>query len=266
MSVLAHHFRRDDRSRHSAWLRQQKWFIKARQDRERREDVAEGREETTVGLASEAVIATQTQIRAFEAKLTRYETATVEALEINSQKLDGVRKELSDVALHIQHLLDRAYLMEDGRRVFLTEDRSKAFDEFGTEVSPDDLDFDLVPENAPTWESFSDALSRQDDLRREYEELEQERSDIMEFQGKLDDARDKVSSGELTKDELDNIDRELDEALPRSFKAGLSDPHESADPTSVRSQFEISTNIKTPNAELTDELATAVPGPKASPF
>lgn len=263
MIVLANHFRRDDRSRHSAWLRQQKWFIKARQDRERREDFAEGREETTIGLASEAVIATQTQIRAFEAKLDIYDTATVEALELNSQNLDGVRKELADVALHIQQLLDGAYVMEDGRRVFLTEDRSKAFDEFGTEVSPDDLDFDLVPENAPTWESFSDALSKQDDLKQEFDQLEQERSDLIEFQGKLDDARDRTSSGEISEEELDKLDAELAEAMPSSVKALMLGLDTAANTTNQNSEIDLPTGSSI--VDKHSDVRTVRPAPEPGP-
>jgi len=39
MVKLGEHFASDDRSRHSEWLRQQKWFIKARQDNQRRDTV-----------------------------------------------------------------------------------------------------------------------------------------------------------------------------------------------------------------------------------
>lgn len=41
MMALREHFSRNDRSRHSEWLRQRKWFIKARQDQERKEEIAD---------------------------------------------------------------------------------------------------------------------------------------------------------------------------------------------------------------------------------
>ena len=40
MVKLGEHFASDDRSRHSEWLRQQQWFIKARQDNQRRDIVS----------------------------------------------------------------------------------------------------------------------------------------------------------------------------------------------------------------------------------
>lgn len=238
MIELKNHFGTNERSRHSEWLRQRQWFIKAKHDRSHRQDLTQQQEETIIGLAAEAIAATQIQIREFEAKLDIYETATVEALEVNQLKLDEITKSLSDIELHIQFLLDRAYVMEDGRRVFLTENRTQAFDETGVEVNNNELDFDLVPESNPTWESLSGAFAQRDVLKQEFKALETERSDILDYQEKLDAARDKVADGDITTNELDDLDAELSDAMPPSVKAQIPGFDSKSNAPELRTNFE----------------------------
>ena len=68
-------------------------------------------------------VATDMQIQEFEAKLDRYEAATVAALIENQERLDVVTAQMIV-------LLDQTYVLEDGRRVFKTEDGTQVFDEF----------------------------------------------------------------------------------------------------------------------------------------
>ncbi len=223
MIQLAEHFSSEDKSRHSDWLRQQRWFVKARKDHERREEISDQLEEDALSLAADVIMATQIQIEEFEARLDAYDEATVIALMENQEKLDDINRRLSEVEIRIQDMLDRAYVMEDGRRVFLTADRTQAFDEQGTEISRDELDFGLVPKSNPTWESISGAFSEQDELLAEYKKTALERQQILEFQEKVDQARERVADGELTKDDLDDLDAELADAVPPSVKAHMPD-------------------------------------------
>ena len=60
------------------------------------------------------------RIEAFSIKLDTYETATVEALIANEKAMELVQARLDD-------LLDRAHVVEDGRRVFKTRDGEHRF-------------------------------------------------------------------------------------------------------------------------------------------
>ncbi len=218
MIQLGEHFRSDDRSRHSEWLRRRQWFIKARRDNARQEAITDKIEDEVLSLAAEATMATEIQIEEFKVKLDTYDEAIVISLMENQDRLDEISKRLSEVEIRIQDILDRAYVMEDGRRVFLTEDQTQAFDENGTEVTRDEFDFGLVPKNSPTWESLSGAFSEKDTLLTDYKATTTEREQILEFQEKVDAARERVADGKISNDELNDLGSELAEATPASVR------------------------------------------------
>ena len=137
MIQLTTHFRRDAFDRHSEWLRQQQWFIRAQMDRQHRTEVEERTDNDLFDLAVDVLMASQDQIIQFGKKLDRYDEATVRALMKNQESLEEVNARLDA-------LLDRAYVMQDGRRVFKTDNGTKVFDEFGQEVSSDELDSNLI--------------------------------------------------------------------------------------------------------------------------
>lgn len=203
MSDLTQHFtvkRKADFDSHE----RRKWFIKAREDRERREQASEKLEDDLSVVGTEVVAATQDQIRAFESKLTAYETATVETLIINQERLDAVNA-------RVELMLSQAFVMEDGRRVFKTEDGTQVFDEFGNEVGQDELDFDLIDPSRPSWESFK---AGQDEKLA----LEAERQELLEFQDRLDTARSRLAESDISKDDLDELDAELEDLMPASIR------------------------------------------------
>ena len=207
MVELVEHFKRDERSRHSDWLRQQRWFIKARQDRERRQIEQEKLDDGVSAFASSAIIATETAIAEFQSKLDAYDAATVAALMENQERLDAIREEIAD-------MLHNAYVLEDGRRVFKTEDGSQVIDEFGDEISKDELDFDLIGPQRPTWEEYSAGVTLE-------AQLSEERDQLIEFQDKIDNARDEIADGELSQSELDDLNAELEELAPPTVTSRL---------------------------------------------
>lgn len=207
MIQLGEHFRTDDRSRHSDWLRQQHWFIKARHDQVRREEITEQLEEDFAAFATDVAMASQVRIAEFEARLDAYDEATVKALMENQKALDLVNTQLEE-------MLDRAYVLEDGRRVFKTEDCTQVFDEFGKEVTFSELDSDQITPDMPTWEQASPFFERK-------RQLELERTQIHEFQEKVDAARERVADGEIPEAELEELDAELAGAMPPSVKAHI---------------------------------------------
>lgn len=181
--------------------------IKRRRDeRERVEDRVDGE----IGaLAVSTVVATEAEIAAFRVKLDRYETATVEALIENDRQLTLVRERITD-------LLGRAHVLEDDRRVFKTEDGERVFDEHGDELSPEIVDPAAIADHRPTWETYSDALDRRD-------ALEAERTELIEFQERLDEARERLDDEGLTTDDLDELGADLEAAMPAPIRS-IIDP------------------------------------------
>ncbi len=259
MIQLGEHFRSDDRSRHSEWLRRRQWFIKARRDNARQEQITDKIEDEILSLATEATMATEIQIEEFKVKLDTYDEAIVISLMENQDRLDEISQRLSEVEMRIQDILDRAYVMEDGRRVFLTEDQTQAFDENGTEVTRDEFDFGLVSKNSPTWEGISSAFSEQDNLIADYKSANMERKQILEFQGKVDAARERVADGKISNDELDDLGADLSAATPASVKKHMPGYSTADNAPKAKAAFD-SVNL-TNTSPTTKTVAPAEPSP-----
>ncbi|UES36708.1 hypothetical protein [Roseibium aggregatum] len=204
MVRLGEHFRSEEASRHSEWLRHQKWFIKAQDERERREKADEKLNDAMESLVSAAIMATEEKLKAFQTKLDTYDEATVVALMENQEKLDLINAEIND-------LLSKAYVMEDGRRVFKSEDGSYVIDEYGETVSPDELDPMAIPDGHPSAETYAEKLENR-------KQLTQERQDILDFQEKVDAAREATADGEISEKELEDLDADLLDAMPDSVR------------------------------------------------
>jgi len=152
----------------------------------------------------EVALATATQLTIFTARLDTYDTATVEALMNNDRQLGEVRE-------RIQNMLLEAHVLPDGRRVFRTRDGKQVFDESGRELGPDVINADDIDREKPVWEDFRD-------LRDSKARLEYERRELLEYQQKLDDARTRVNEGNLTKDDLDRMDKDLEKSMPKTVR------------------------------------------------
>lgn len=70
-----------------------------------------------MAVAAAEVAATEIQIRQFNAKLDVYDQATVDALMENQRLREAVQAKMDA-------MLDRAFVVEDGRRVFKSADGS----------------------------------------------------------------------------------------------------------------------------------------------
>lgn len=240
MVKLGEHFASDDRGRHSEWLRQQQWFIKARQDNQRRDTIEDKAEQNASDFASAVVMATATQIEDFEIKLDSYDEATVIALMENQELMDAVNA-------RIDALLAQAYVMDDGRRVFRTEDGEQVFDEFGGEVSAEELNPDLIDPSYPTWEAFSAEVDQR-------QELTQQRTEILEFQEKVDSAREQIAEGEISEADLDALDADLLDAMPlavRDHVAGL-------EPVAAVADLTVDATAPTAMSQIQNAVVSAV--------
>ena len=184
-----------------------KWFIAARERREKKEAVQERNDEQMADLVAAVELASAAEIEAFEIKLDAYDEATVKALMENQKALDAVN-------LQIQSLLVQAHQLEDGRRVFKTEDGTRVFDENGIEVPPNVVPPEAIPDDRPSWESYQPYLMAR-------ERLLQERAELNGYQDRLDEARDAARSGELSQQELEDLDTELADTMPPSVTRHL---------------------------------------------
>ncbi|MGH1330672.1 MAG: hypothetical protein ACRBBK_07305 [Paracoccaceae bacterium] len=190
-------------------------------------------EEDIVGLAAEAIMATEVQLVKFEAKLDRYDEATVKALMENQELLDAVNA-------RIDAMLEQAYVMEDGRRVFRTEDGTQVFDEHGTEVSSLVLDPQLIDPALPSWEAYSADITIQT-------ELTAERTAILDYQERLDVAREEIDGGEISEADLEALDADLLDAMPDAVRANVpglepSEPEQAVQPVDGVPQVTVQAN------------------------
>jgi hypothetical protein len=209
MVALIEHFQSEGPGRASEWARQHRWFIKAKHDNQRREELADkvDNNATAAGIAV-SVAATTVQIKEFETKLDSYDAAVVTALMDNQELLDAVQG-------RIDALLLQAHMMEDGRRVFLTEDGTQVFDVHGGEVTADEMDFGLIPATAPTWEDYQGEVETE-------QALTSERAGLITYQEKLDAAREGIADGEISEVDLEELDADLLEAMPYSVRDHVS--------------------------------------------
>lgn len=176
-------------------------------ERKRRERADDLRNEASDLLDVASLIITAEQATEFRLELDGYDAATVGALQHNLEQQALVRKRLDD-------MLARAYVLPDGRRVFKTEDGLRVFDEFGAEVGPEIVDPDAIGDDAPRWEEY-------DDKQKAMEALEREQAEILDFQEKLDDARERLDSGEMTQEEYDRLREDLKADMPDAVRAQI---------------------------------------------
>ena len=228
MVELSRDFSDVDGRRRSDWFRLQEQFAQKRMDRERQKQKEDQTKEDIEVFGQGMVIATEIQIAQFESKLDTYDTATVAALMENQQQLDAVKDK-------IETMLEHAYVLRDGRRVFRTEDGTQVFDEFGEEILPEEIDPDLIGSEKPSWEEYSTFSQLRDSL-------ETERTQLLEFQEKVDTARERISNGDISVSELEALDAELLDSMPASVKSQLPEYGEinaSVEPDNVKSPQEL---------------------------
>lgn len=241
MIQLGHHFADSRGSRHADARRQREWFIKARQNTQRKDEIADRLDDQFLTFASAAVVATEMQIKQFERRLDQYEAkldayesqldaqdiAITKALIENRQILEAIEQRLAAVDLKLLEMLGGAFVLDDGRRVFKSEDGSYVVDEFGNEVSHDEVDFDLVT-GATTAEDYLERMANRQELIDTHSATLEEREELHKAQVGIDTARDKISvardkiaagrasieDGDLTVQEIEKLDADLLEAMP----------------------------------------------------
>ncbi len=209
MVALAEHFRAAHGGVSTTeWMHRQHLLREQEKDRERREKRDDARDELD-SMLLDVAMATDADLHEFNLTLDHYDTATVEALMENQEQLDALREKM-------EPLLARAYVLEDGRRVFRTEDGSKVFDEFGQQMSMEDIDPDMIDSKRPTWEEYNP-------LRLEFDSFQAERADLIDYQGQLDEARAVADDGKMTLHDLREREEQLREEAPDAVRRHMGD-------------------------------------------
>lgn len=218
------HFRQKELVRAAQSRERSKWFVAAREHKERQNDLAEEADATVLNLAAVVVLADPIEIEAFKVELVVYDIATIEAIIANREILEVLYAE------H-QRLLGEAYVLEDGRRVFKSENGRGVFFEDGDLASPDVVDPNEIEDYRPTAEEFF--ANKKSIVKHE---AIGKRLDA--YQTDLDEARERADSGEMTKDELDDTRQKLSQDMPIEVRRQLP---ENIKPTAMalKDQFAI---------------------------
>ena len=206
-------------------LQRTKWFIAARDDRDKKAKLEERMDDDFMELASSVILATQMEVQEFQARLDVYDEATVKALMENTQALENVNERISEK-------LDQAHVLENGRKVFKSEDGTWAVDENGNRLDSSTNNMEAIPKTKVTAEEFETDTKERDQLLFE-------RQKIIEYQEKLDHARERSDSKDFSKEELDRLDQKLEAEMPMAVKRQMSD-YDPEQETNLNSDFSIS--------------------------
>ncbi|MEP1577200.1 hypothetical protein [Roseibium album] len=175
---------------------------KDRDKRQRRKD-KEAQDEFD-DLIQVAVLATTEHVAQFQNRLDDYERQAVERILMLQQQRDQKLAER-------ESLLEAAHTLPGGTRVFKTEDNQKVFDEHGTEIGADILSPDQIGDDRPKWDQFSD-------VEGDIQDIDEALAEAITFQEKIEALRSRSEANELTQDELDALEQELDDIVPDSFE------------------------------------------------
>lgn len=187
-------------------------------DRERRKKHhREEERERADRVILEAAWATFEQVGTFRIEIDDYGTKTVESLMENREAMELVQRRIDD-------MLGRAEVLPDGRRVFKTIDGTQVFDEHGTELSREEIDPDGIDDKKPKWEAFK--AEKEARIR-----LEAERQQLLDYQDRLDQARERLDAGDITQKELDALKAELKDTMPEAVRRRLDQDTPKAEAT-----------------------------------
>lgn len=198
-----------DRLSHSTWLRavMEEGFRAEGERIEKRKEQEEKSQEDLSDYVQTVALADAASVEAFEARLAEYDYALIEALQENEKNLKAARERLDN-------LLEDAYVLPDGRRVFKTSDGTRVFDEHGQELSREEIDPDAIEDFRPSWEEWQTATST-------YTGLNEEREKLLRFQEQVDDVRERLAQGSVSEQELAELETLLDNDMPEAVRRHL---------------------------------------------
>lgn len=152
----------------------------------------------TIALASQA------DLQSFQNMLDDYEAkATQRILELQN-KLD---QQLSKQ----KEMLDNAYVLPDGRRVFKFKNTDKVIDEFGENVSPDKITANEIPDHHPDGEAYKANIDNIAQTRKDTKET-------IKFRDRVNEMQEELDQGKVSEDRLNDLKSEFDDIMPDSLR------------------------------------------------
>lgn len=210
MFRAAAHFEALNSRKELEQFQREKWFIAAKEQREKKEQQSDQIEQALTELAAAVVtMAEPVQIQTFQAEITEYDASTIQAILENKHILENLYQKRDE-------MLDSAYQLEDGRRVFKSEDGKRVYDEEGQLVSPDIIHPDEIEDFRPKAEDYLGVL---DDINK-HKDIEQK---LHDYQDKLDAAQERLENGEISQKELDDLRKSLQDEMPIEVRRKLPD-------------------------------------------
>lgn len=234
------------------------WQLRQQQENTKKANPAQQREVEAESATDFVVsIINVEQAELLQSEIDIFQEASVAAIMAYDEEIGRVETEIAQ-------MLSNAYVLEDGRRVFKTENGLRVFDEHGNELDKDVVDPDQIGNDRPRWERFQETEDRLKQLRLE-------RSEVNDFQTKLDDAQERLESGEMTQDEYNKLRTELYDTVPlavrdlaeqRGLEFSNNQPSITADTAhSNATTTEIDINLDDELASLPKPSA-GIPGPQ----
>ena len=201
----------------AAHLARERHLRTLREERDRKERRDDQRDQLAADLADLGMMmVSASEIAIFRSQLDTYDTATIIALQENERALAEAQERLDAILL-------KAHVLPDGRRVFKTEDGTRVFDEFGSEVAGSVISPDEIADHRPRYEVFRSALDHKNDVV-------EERQDLIRYQGKLDNARERLDQGDITRGEYDRLQDDLKTSMPEAVRRHVPGMEGSASP------------------------------------
>ncbi|MCC2097988.1 MAG: hypothetical protein KDJ29_13910 [Hyphomicrobiales bacterium] len=188
------HFGKNPNERLREWQRYQRHLTKTREDanKRREQNLDEAADSDFASFAT--VVATTEEIEEFSAKLDAfdqrletYHEASVEALIEANEKLEDVRRRFKLTRGELGEMRKHAFELEDGTRVFLSEDSTWAIDIQGNDVAMEKVPVEAVPPSARIADRFADTLRAERDLIADEITLESDIEAIHAFDRKREE-------------------------------------------------------------------------------
>lgn len=223
-------------------LRRQHLMHQQKEHKERKARAEKSESEFSEFADAALLVVSTDEVMNFRTELDRYDTATVMALEENRIALEQVRERMDA-------LLEQAHVLPDGRRVFKTLDGAQVFDAFGQEIDSGVIDPDDIDNARPHWEAYAPHFEEEQRLIRQ-------QSDLLSYQEKLDDARERLDAGEITRGEFDALRDDLKDTMPDAIRRHL--PGMDPEDTPAHAQ---SNPAQAVQLDITDDMVTgSAPG------
>lgn len=141
--------------------------------------------------------------------------------EASRRALAEIDELLAENARERKAMVDAAAKTDDGTAMFLTEDGTAIYTQHGSRLGDEQTQEMLTDhrpelEAGPSWEEFDGSVKRQS-------ELTAERAEILRYDQERAALRDKVKAGELSQDELDQLEADYESRVPERLRQHRGD-------------------------------------------